>query len=79
MHVGFPFMKSTGQGVRGTDRPQRMAYAPMNGPPMNSMETQAESKNLLIDVLDTYRKVICPSYNHDPKTNGWGGILRSMI
>ena len=56
-----------------------MAYAPMNGPPMNSMETQAESKNILIDVLDTYRKVICPSYNHDPKTNGWGGILRSMI
>ena len=62
-----------------TDRPQRMAYTPMNGPPMNSMETQAESKNLLIDVLDTYRKVICPSYNHDTKTNGWGGILRSMI
>ena len=62
-----------------TDRPQRMAYAPMNGPPINSRETLAESKNLLIDVLDTYRKVICPFYNHDPKTNGWGGILRSMI
>ena len=65
--------------VLDTDRPQRMAYAPMNGPPINSREKQAESKNLLIDVLDTYMKVICPSYKHDPKTNGWGGILRSMI
>ena len=46
-------------------------------PPNDFSREEPESKSLLIDVVDTYIKLICPPYQHDPKPNGWGGIWKT--
>ena len=48
-----------------------------NGPPEYFNREEAESKSLLIDVVESYMKFICPHYNHHPKPNGWGVIWKT--
>ena len=60
-----------------TVAPSWLTYAPKNEPPPYLDSEEAECKSLLIDVVDTWMKLICPPYNHDPKPNGWEGIWKT--